>query len=294
MRASDPSRVSPTAHYTGYVWVRHGLSPAGLGTGFGRLMFHGLRPLARVASLGTGGVILETFLLQRHRIIDRCLERAIEGGRIGQVVEIAGGLSGRGLRFAERFADQGLVYVEGDLPGMARRKQRMLDALGPRRPGHHVIGVDALRDDGPLALGAAAGPLLDPSRGTALVTEGLLNYFDRPSVLDMWRRFARFLQDFPAGQYLTDVHLRDAVHARVVPRVFLAALGVFAAGSMHLHFATEEELAEACRSAGFGAPEVHRPEALAAELGLSRSRGPDHVRVLECWCCRDGGGRLRR
>ena len=154
MRASDPSRISPTAHYTGYVWVRHGLSPVGLGTPLGRLMFHGLRPLARVASLGTGGVTLETFLLQRHRMIDRLLERAIDEGTIGQVVEIAGGLSGRGLRFAERYESQSLVYVEGDLPRMARRKRRMVEGLGGQRRNHHVVAIDALSDDGPQSLGA--------------------------------------------------------------------------------------------------------------------------------------------
>ena len=32
---------------------------------------------------------------------------------------------------------------------------------------------------------------LDPARGLAIVSEGLLTYFDEASVLGMWRRFAR-------------------------------------------------------------------------------------------------------
>jgi len=291
MRASDPSRISPTAHYTGYVWVRHGLSPKGLGTRLGQMMFHGMRPLARVASLGTGGVTLETFLLQRHQIIDHLLAQAIEAGRIGQVVEIAGGLSGRGLRLAERFEQQGLVYVEGDLPGMARRKRGILERLGGLRQGHHVVAINALSDDGPLSLTAATAPLLDPERGTAIVTEGLISYFDRDTVLAMWSRFARFLGGFPAGQYLSDLHLQDAVHARAVPRLFLAGLGAFAAGRIHLHFGNEDELAASCLESGFARSRMHQPASLADELGFALSRGPDHVRVLECWSGDEAGAR---
>jgi O-methyltransferase involved in polyketide biosynthesis len=224
-------------------------------------------------------------------MIDRLLERAIDEGTIGQIVEIAGGLSGRGLRFAERYASRGLVYVEGDLAPMARRKRRILEGLGGPRQGHHVVAIDALSDDGPLSLAAATESMLDPERGTAIVSEGLLNYFDREAVLDMWSRFSCFLARFPAGQYLSDIHLGDALHARAVPRLFLAGLGAFAAGRIHLHFATAGELTASCAASGFARSRIHHPASLAGELGFAASRGPDHVRVLECWSSGEAGAR---
>jgi O-methyltransferase involved in polyketide biosynthesis len=40
---SSSARVSPTAHYTGYVWVRNGLSPSELATPEGRALYESLR-----------------------------------------------------------------------------------------------------------------------------------------------------------------------------------------------------------------------------------------------------------
>lgn len=98
----DSSRISPTAHYTGYVWVRNTLSPPALRTPQGAVLFTALQPAMRVASRFTGGLTLEQMLLQRHQIIDRVLDDAIARGRVTQVLEIAGGMSGRGLRFTRR------------------------------------------------------------------------------------------------------------------------------------------------------------------------------------------------
>ena len=53
---------------------------------------------------------LEDMLLARHRAIDDALTAAIKNGSVGQVLEIACGLSPRGWRFTERHPD--LVYVE--------------------------------------------------------------------------------------------------------------------------------------------------------------------------------------
>src|ERR687883_1073412 len=99
-RGSDA--ISPTAHYTGHVWGRNGLSHPGLGTLEGRLLFDALAP-AMVVSRALGGPTLEGMLLARHRIIDALLARAIDDGRVSQVVEVACGMSPRGWRFAERY-----------------------------------------------------------------------------------------------------------------------------------------------------------------------------------------------
>lgn len=277
MRQRDPAHISPTAHYTGYVWRRHGLSPPELGTTLGRGMFWALEGPMRIASRFFGGLTLETMLIQRHRIIDHLLERAIVAGSVQQVVEVAAGLSARGWRFTQARPD--LVYVEGDLPAMVENKRA---ALPRRSPHHHVIAIDALVDSGPASLAEATAALLDPSVGTAIITEGLLPYFAREDVLAMWRRFARFLGTFPRGLYLSDLHIHDEAQQRLPLRTFQLLLGTVVRGEVHVKsFASEEEVITAVRQAGFATATIHRPRALASELELPLTRGPDIVNIVE-------------
>src|SRR4051812_5453991 len=149
-----PDAISPTAHYTGHVWGRNGLSHPQLATFEGRLLFDALAP-AMTVSRALGGPTLEGLLLARHRIIDELLATAIDEGRVSQVVEIGCGMSPRGWRFAERYRDR-LSYVEADLPDMAARKRRALERIGLASDLHRVEEVDALRDEGPRSLAALA------------------------------------------------------------------------------------------------------------------------------------------
>jgi hypothetical protein len=198
-----PETISPTAHFTGYVWVRGGLAPRALATRQGRVFYDGLRPLMAVAGV-LGAPTLESFLLARHRTIDARLEAAIEAGQISQVIEIAAGMSGRGYRFAARHGAE-LTYVEADLPAMAGRKRRALASLG-MAPDHRVVDVDALRASGPGSVEAIAAEL-DRGRGLAIVTEGLLNYLAPDDLASLWSRIAQTLAGFPEGLYLSDLHL---------------------------------------------------------------------------------------
>ena len=99
---SSGDNISPTAHYTGEVWQRAGLSHPWLGTREGRVMVDALHPLM-VVSGKLGGPSLESYLLARHRAIDALLTDAVEHHSVGQVIEIAAGMSARGWRFANRY-----------------------------------------------------------------------------------------------------------------------------------------------------------------------------------------------
>src|SRR5687767_7288592 len=128
MSRAHPETISPTAHYTGYVWFVHGQSHEAFATTTGRVMYHALRGpnvLAQRANLPT----LEGMLLARHQLIDLRLQRAIDAGEIQQVIEVAAGLSPRGWRFRTRYGDK-ITYVEADLPGMIAHKRRILAELG--------------------------------------------------------------------------------------------------------------------------------------------------------------------
>jgi O-methyltransferase involved in polyketide biosynthesis len=273
-RGSDA--ISPTAHYTGHVWGRNGLSHPTLSTFQGRVFFDALAP-AMFASRTLGGPTLEGMLLARHRIIDRLLATAIDDGRVSQVIEVACGMSPRGWRFVQRYGEA-LTYVEADLPEMAERKRRALEEAGSLGESHRVVALDALSDEGPESLAAVAEPL-DRAGGLAIITEGLLTYFDQADVLGMWRRFARELARFSHGLYLADMRLDEP---RPAPeRVFSALLSAFVMGRVHTHFPSEEAAAEELRDAGFAEARLHRADRHPAAGDAGRDPAAARIHIIE-------------
>jgi len=273
--ARSSEAISPTAHYTGYAWFHHGLSHQALVTPQGRLLFNALKPWSLLAQ-SRGKPTVDGFLLARHRLIDALLEQAIAEGRVTQVIEIAAGFSPRGWDFKRRHGRR-LRYIEADLPHMAEWKLQRLERNGLLLPGHRVQPLDALADLGPLSLSALADRL-DPAQGTAIITEGLLNYFDRDAVLGMWRRFAGVLSRFPQGLYLSDLHLAND-NRGTSQRVFGKLLQAFVRGRVHLHFREGGEALAQLREAGFPEARLHDPR---QELQAGRILpGAELVRVIE-------------
>jgi O-methyltransferase involved in polyketide biosynthesis len=209
--------------------------------------------------------------MARHAVLDAVLAEAVAEGRVGQVVEIAAGMSPRGWRFTSRFPD--LVYVEADLPGMAARKRDALERIG-RPERHRVVEVDALRDSGPGSLAALAEDL-DPGAGVAVITEGLLSYLPRAAVLGLWARIAAMLSRFPGGSYLSDLHVRGDVDG-VLAKAFGAGLSLFVRGRVGIHFADDAEAEAALLDAGFASAHV-RPASEHPEGRDFRSAELAHV-----------------
>jgi O-methyltransferase involved in polyketide biosynthesis len=274
--ADDGSRISPTAHYTADVWVRTGLSHPALSTRLGGLLHAALTPVNGVYGRLSGRPDLDAMLVARHRALDGLLEREIAAGHVGQVVEIAAGLSGRGWRFARRFPD--VRYVETDLPDMAAYKRRALDGAGLRGPNHDVRPLDALASDGPASLAAVAAGL-DPACGLAIVTEGLLSYLARDAVLALWQRVATTLGCFPRGCYLSDLHLARDVEGMWIPELFRMGLELFARGPVRFHFASADETVAVLHAAGFREARLYHPDDVVPPDRPGRERA--HViRVL--------------
>ena len=270
---SPSDAISPTAHYTGQVWSRNGLSHPLLWTREGWVLFETLHPVMSVSG-ALGGPSLETYLLARHRAIDALLERAIEEHGVAQVIEVAAGFSPRGWRFVNRYGDR-ITYVEGDLPEMASRKRAALKRIGTLSDRHRVVDLDALRDGGQGSLAAVAAEL-DPNQGLAIITEGLLGYLPSDAVQGLWRRFARTLGEFPTGRYISDVHLGSSVNVAV--RGFRLVLAAFVRGRVYLHFGSAEQAEAQLRRSGFAGASV-RP---AWEIvDLPRDRGSQLAHILE-------------
>jgi O-methyltransferase involved in polyketide biosynthesis len=268
---SSPDNISPTAHYTGEVWHRNGLSHPWLATREGRALFASLHPLMSVSD-ALRGPSLETYLLARHRAIDALLETAVQRHGVTQVLEVAAGLSPRGWRFANRYGDR-LTYIEADLPAMAERKRQALDRIGSLSDNHRVVELDALREHGPRSLESVAEDL-DGGRGLAIITEGLLGYLPTGAVTDLWARFAHTLARFPSGRYISDLHLRSTQGPAV--RAFRVALSAFVRGRVYLHFDDAADAERTLRACGFATASV-RPAAEIVELRTDRGGSLAHI-----------------
>lgn len=274
MLPRSAAAVSPTALYTGAVWARHGLSHPGFSTLAGTAMWAALRPPHLALGL-VGGPSLDALLLARHHTIDTLLRREIDAGRVGQVIEIAGGLSPRGWRFAREYGDR-LTYVEADLPAMAARKAEVLRRNGLDSDHHTVTTIDAFADAGPESLAALASDL-DPAVGTAVITEGLINYFPLESVLGLWPRIAAVLRR-TGGIYLSDLHLD--IHHDPLTLAAGAGLSVFVRGRVYLHFGSEDEALASLVGSGFNEAELLRPSDFTDDSARARRRGVDRNLIV--------------
>lgn len=268
--------ISPTAHYTGETWVRNGLSHPELATWQGRLFYDSLL-LPNAASRMLGGPTLEGLLLARHRIIDAQLDELIQGG-VSQVIEAACGMSPRGWRFSQRYGDR-LTYVEADLPPMARRKREALARMGSLGDHHRVADLDILRDGGPESLESLV-ETMDPAAGLAIVTEGLLVYFDDPTVEALWARLAKALQPFSTGVYLADLRIARPRRG-VAERAFEQLLGAFVRGKIHPYQGDEDAAEAALLTAGFKRAELHRADEHPAAAKVHGDAGTAMLSIIE-------------
>lgn len=266
--------ISPTAHYTGETWVRNGLSHPRLATWQGRLFYDTLA-LPNALSRRLGRPSLDGLLLARHRIIDAILEELIAGG-VSQVIEAACGMSPRGWRFSERYGEA-LTYIEADLPPMARRKREALAQMGSLGDRHRVVDVDVLRDGGPGSLEALVGEM-DPAKGLAIVTEGLLTYFDHGTVEALWARLARMLQPFGTGVYLADLRTGSP---DLSERAFAVLLSAFVRGRVHAYPGDVAAAEAALRAAGFAQASIHPCDRHPAAGEARRDAGTRMLGIVE-------------
>ena len=279
MADTDSSGISFTAYYTSEVWRQHGLSAPAFDSTEGRALFWLGRPLEKFAQhvLGIGNDIM---LLQRHQIIDDIVRRAIRDEGVTQIVEIACGLSPRGTRFCAEFPQ--ITYLEADLPGMARHKERLLANSGLLDDRHRIRAINILEQGTPEALDTVFLRELDHGRKTLVITEGLVNYFDLATIKGFWNRLAAVLSTYPDGIYVTDLYPDFKWHpvTRFVD-TFIHGLAFATRSRVSLHFRTEDAIRQGFRECGFGQTVVHIPESYYDVLPIPVQRMPSLVRVLE-------------
>jgi O-methyltransferase involved in polyketide biosynthesis len=275
---TDTSSISFTAHYTGQVWYRNGLSAQPFYTRQGDIYYTLLAPFEVLGGKIVGTNIRES-LLQRHFLIDHLIEQAITKDGVTQVLEIACGLSPRGWRFTSRFPQ--LKYVEADLPGMAQDKEALLRENGSLSERHKVVTCNILVD-GPDSLENVVAREFDTSKPLLVITEGLVNYFDLETISGFWTRLNTVLRKFPSGRYMTDNYplLEDHPFRKLMQ--FLGnTLGAISRSNVRWHFNSDAKMESHFRGVGFSKAKSHDPRSYYDTLAIPRTRSVPMVRILE-------------
>jgi O-methyltransferase involved in polyketide biosynthesis len=248
------AKIGPTAYYTAYAWHRLGLPHADVfATPRGRALYWSFRLAGEwLVKVQPRAPLLVEVLAYRHRVIDRELERIAPD----RVVEIGAGLSRRGITFAE----QGVRYLEIDLPHMVREKERRIarapaavrEAIGDRLriEAHDVLAPDfaewlARRVEG------AARPVA--------IAEGVLGYF----AMEERARIVRAVREALGARATFLCDLRD--EERMLPvrgavRVLRGAIELVTRGrGLHRDFGTADEVRRFLLAAGFSSAEPVEP-----------------------------------
>ena len=262
------------------MWYRNGLSLPELYSLLGHIGYWLLKPINGLIKLLTGADI-ETFLLERHKVIDHKTAALIERHPDLQIVEIACGLSPRGARIMA--SDQGgLKYVEADLPDMAARKRNLLQRLNLLGPKHTVTTCNILNEQGDDSLESLLDSL-DQERPVLIITEGLVNYFELPVISKVWEHMAARLKVFPAGYYITEVYpdLQEHPYYKWMQRV-KKLVALLTQGDYPLHYTSDKHMKEGFEGCGFRKAVISNPSDYYKRLQLLELKTPSAVRIVEC------------
>ncbi|AYA03703.1 class I SAM-dependent methyltransferase [Acinetobacter sp. WCHAc010034] len=249
---SEHRHISFTAHYTGYIWYSMGISHPVFATGKGKMLAKLLHPLESWAEKHVGGS-MRTTLRQRHRIIDNQLTQLIQQQPDLQILEIACGLSPRSWNFRQKFPQ--LDYRELDLPEMAEIKTKALQQLDQQAP--QVLTADIFTQDFERIFQG-----FDPGRPLAVISEGLINYFDKTLLNKLLQGITEYAQDFKALHYLTDIY-PEPVKNKLANFIWTSSklLKVMSRSSFTFHFINPQEVQTFFGNAGFSSVEVIQPTA---------------------------------
>ena len=249
---SEHRHISFTAHYTGYIWYSMGISHPVFATGKGKFLAKILHPLESWAEKHVGGS-MRTTLRQRHRIIDNQLTQLIQQQPDLQILEIACGLSPRSWNFRQKFPQ--LDYRELDLPEMAEIKTQALQQLDQQAP--QVLTADIFTQDFERIFQG-----FDPGRPLAVISEGLINYFDKTLLNKLLQGITEYAQDFKALHYLTDIY-PEPVKNKLANFIWTSSklLKVMSRSSFTFHFINPQEVQTFFGNAGFSSVEVIQPTA---------------------------------
>ncbi|MCH7328726.1 class I SAM-dependent methyltransferase [Acinetobacter modestus] len=248
---SKHRHISFTAHYTGYIWYQMGISHPALATTKGKTLAALVHPIESWAEKYVGGS-MRTTLKQRHTMLDTHLEQLIQQYPNLQVLEIACGLSPRGWWFRQHHPD--ICYRELDLPDMAATKQAALQQIEPHVDD--VLSVDLFTE-----AFANVFKVFDPKRPLVIISEGLINYFEKPLLQQLIQAIAIYGRDFKELHYLTDLY-PEPTQNKLATIIWNSSrlLKLMSRSAFSFHFKTPAEVENFFHEAGFNQVEVLQPK----------------------------------
>ncbi|MCU4323159.1 MULTISPECIES: class I SAM-dependent methyltransferase [Acinetobacter] len=253
---SQHRHISFTAHYTGYIWYQMGISHPVFATGRGKFLAALVHPLETWAEKHVGGS-MRTTLKQRHQMIDEHLCQLITQHPQLQVLEIACGLSPRSWNFRQKFPE--INYRELDLPDMAKIKTQALKILDQDAP--EVLTADIFSEEL-----VNIFQVFDSERPLVVISEGLINYFDKDMLHTLLKGITEYGQRFPEIHYLSDIY-PEPVKNRLASFIWICSrlLKFMSHSAFTFHFKSPQELQQFCQQTGFIAVEVKQPQRYFAQ-----------------------------
>ncbi|RME27336.1 MAG: hypothetical protein D6798_04795 [Deltaproteobacteria bacterium] len=234
---------------------------------------------------------LAVSILHRQACIDEVLRRA----GVRRLLELACGLSRRGIAFTDGDAGggPGLEAVLVDLPAMIAFREELLSRTEAgravlSRPRLRVVAADVV--DADLDAIAPAGPDL------AVVAEGLCMYLDAVQQRNLWRRVADLLRARGGGVFVFDLVPGPEQPAPGRVGRFLGWLmSRFTGGQGMVHDDRDRRriLAELVE-AGFDEVECREPAEVAAAWSLPRPEARSQQLVFIAGVRPGAGGGVKR
>lgn len=260
---SKHRHISFTAHYTGYIWYQMGISHPALATAKGKTLAALVHPIESWAEKYVGGS-MRTTLKQRHTMLDTHLKALIEQHPHLQVLEIACGLSPRGWWFRQHYPD--ITFRELDLPDMAATKQAALQQIETH--ADEVLSVDLFTD-----AFATAFETFDPNLPLVIISEGLINYFDKPLLQQLIKSIAIYGNRFKELHYLTDVY-PEPTQNKLATIIWNSSrlLKWMSRSAFSFHFKTALEVENFFKEAGFKQVEVLQPKQFFEQVTLENKQ----------------------
>ena len=265
---SEHRHISFTAHYTGYIWYSMGISHPVFATSKGKMLAKLVHPLESWAEKFVGGS-MRTTLKQRHSMIDQHLIQLIEQHPDLQVLEIASGLSPRGWNFRQKFPN--IDYRELDLPDMARVKTQALQKIDYNSP--EVLSVDLFTADFEQAF-----QVFDPTRPLVVISEGLINYFNKNMLLQLLHAISHYGQNFKELHYLTDIY-PEPVKNKLAKFIWGCSklLKWMSRSAFSFHFVHPQQAQSFFQQAGFEQANITQPQLYFDHQTSSLSYNEQHL-----------------
>ncbi|CAB1209276.1 class I SAM-dependent methyltransferase [Acinetobacter bouvetii] len=265
---SEHRHISFTAHYTGYIWYSMGISHPVFATSKGKMLAKLVHPLESWAEKFVGGS-MRTTLKQRHSMIDQHLTQLIQQYPDLQVLEIASGLSPRGWNFRKKFPH--IEYRELDLPDMAKVKTQALKQIDANSP--EVLSVDLFTADFEQAF-----HVFDPNRPLVVISEGLINYFNKDMLLQLLQAISHYGEHFKELQYLTDIY-PEPVKNKLANFIWASSklLKWMSKSAFSFHFIAPQQAQDFFQQAGFEQVNVVQPKQYFQDQDSSSGSSEEHL-----------------